>query len=354
MPTHPASMNPTARTSALRGLLRPLMTAFLVVGAGVACSLFGGSRASGPSAGSGPGGLNDPTAGLEGLAAYRATLVLEFDGTRDGAPLAWSQTLTLESDRAASARLLTMDRHGPDPSQDAEGILIGQFGEMSLTRPDADAACQAEVGDDALTIPEPASLLRPFQAVSLSDQPEDHNGVSARHATLDAEAIGASSQAEVDGEVWVAAEGDFIVGYALEIDGTADDLGEGLEGVMRWEYDLEPLGQDGGLLPPPGCPLGMVEAPLPDDAAQIVSQPGILSLTTGLDVTAAAEFYREQLASQGWTAGQSDYLTPRAALLTFTQPDRQLTVRIEPGPPTQIWITLARPSTATPGAAPQP
>ncbi len=158
----------------------------------------------------------------------------------------------------------------------------------------------AEAGDKPLAIPEPAGLLRPIQQpIAFSGSPEEKNGVLAIHATLDARAIGASPQAQVKGEIWVAKDGGYVISYALEINGTADDWGKGVEGVMRWEYDLEAIGQPLSLLPPPGCPLGMVDAPMPEDATQVESQPGSLSLTTGLDVARRPKFYSGALAAAG-------------------------------------------------------
>jgi hypothetical protein len=350
MPDPSSSMSPPPRYKTHRTLLRPAAVVLLLAGAGLACSLTRGSSPSTrTSANGGAGSLNNPSAGLEGLSSYRATLHLEFDGTQNGAPLTWSQDLRLESDQTATARLLSIDRRGPDASQDVEGTLIGQFGSMTITRPATEGACQGQAGETPLAIPEPASLLRPLQqSITYSGSPEERNGVSTLHGALDSDVVEASPQAKVQGEIWVAKEGGYIVRYVLEINGTEDDWGKGIEGVMRWEYDIDGVGQDLGLLPPPGCPPGMVDAPLPDDAAKVETQPGILTLTTGLDVTAAAEFYREQLPLHGWSESNTGFLTPRAAWLTFLQPSQQLVISIRDGPPTQIWITLEYPATPAP------
>ena len=157
------------------GVFLRLAAAVLVLAlAGAACSVNTGSNPSGSPTTTKAGLLKDLAVHLEGLSSYRAALHLEFDGSKDGAPLAWSQDLLLESDRTDSARLLTIDRRGPDSGQDAAGILIGQFGSMSLTRPAADGACRAETGDKPLAIPEPAGLLRPVQQpLTYSGSPEE-------------------------------------------------------------------------------------------------------------------------------------------------------------------------------------
>jgi hypothetical protein len=329
----------------LRSLLPTAAVIFLLALAGLACSLSGGSASPVPPATSMADSLTNPSTGLEELSSYRASLHIGFDGTKDGEPLAWSQDLLLEADRTTSARLLTMNVHGPDLSQDATGTLAGQFGSMSLYRAEALGACRAEVVETPLPVPEPASLLRPLlQPVNFSESPEQRNGISSLHAALDNQAVGASSAARVTGELWVAKDGGYIVSYVLEIEGKADDWGKGIEGTMRWEYDLEEVNQNLGLLPPSGCPLGMVIAPTPGDAASVEAQPGSMTLTTGQDVIAVGKFYRTQLPLEGWVETQPGFLTSRAARLTFLKPGQQLVVHIQDGPPTQVWLTLENPA----------
>ena len=333
----------------------------LLVSLEAACSLNRGSSTPGVPATTVAGAVTDPAIGLGGLSSYRATLHLSFDGTRDGTPLAWSQDLLLESDQAASARLLTIDRQGPDAGQAVHGMLIGQFGVMSLYQPAADEACQADSGNTALAIPEPARLLRSIQKpLAFDSSPQEKNGISTLHAIFGPPEVGAGSQAKGTGEIWIAQNGGYILRYSLEMNGSADDWGKGIEGVMRWDYNLEQVGQPLGLLPPMSCPLGMVDAPLPEDAAKVESKPGILTFTSSLDLAAAAQFYRDRLSARGWNEVMPAFLSSRAARLVFTQPDRQLIVHIRAGSPGTVQINLERiasvqpqsGTSATPG--PQP
>jgi hypothetical protein len=320
----------------------PMAAILLLAVAQLACSLGGGSVTPGTSAIRTAGNRNPMADGLDKLASYRATLHLEFNGTRDGAQLVWSQDMVLGSDKPSSVRVLSIHRKGPEAGQAFDGMVAGQFGAMSINRSFTGAACSAETGGSPLTIPDLANLLRPYHTESFSTSPQERNGVSANKTTLDAAAIDASQQSKVQGEVWVAVQGGYIVYYDLVIDGTEADWGQGIKGVMHWEYSLKPTGEELDLLPPEGCPLGMVEAPKPDDAVEVSNQPGILTLTTDLKVAAAAKFYQEQLAVLGWTESKTTFLTPRNARMTFTKPDRQLVINIQEGPPTGIWISLER------------
>jgi hypothetical protein len=335
-----------------------MAAALLLAAAGLACSFGGSTAAPGtPAAAGTPAMKNAMAAGLADLASYQATLHLEFEGTKDGARLAWSQDMVLESDKLSSVRALSIHRKGPEAGRDIDGMVAGQFGALSINRSSAGAACSAEAGGTPLTIPDPANLLRPYHTVTFSKTAEERNGISAKKATLNAAAVGANPQAKVTGEVWTAVQGGYIVYYNLVLDGTEADWGKGIKGAMHWEYSLKTAGEGLDLLPPEGCPLGMVEAPQPKDAAEVSNQPGIQTLTTGLDVAAAAKFYQEQLAGLGWTESKTTFLTPRNARLIFTKPDRQLVVNIQAGSPTEIWISLERltkPSTALQGLTPAP
>ncbi len=114
-----SSQSLPSRSKIRGGFLRLAAAVLLLALAGAACSLNKGSNPSGSPTNTQAGSLKNLSVHLEGLSSYRAALHLEFYGTKDGAPLAWSQDLLLESDRTASARLLTIDRRGPDSGQDA-------------------------------------------------------------------------------------------------------------------------------------------------------------------------------------------------------------------------------------------
>src|SRR5688572_12567562 len=59
----------------------------------------------------GPGSfdLPDPAAGLAELSGYRATLILSFDGTRDGQPDQWTRTYEMRTSQNPPARQLTIE-----------------------------------------------------------------------------------------------------------------------------------------------------------------------------------------------------------------------------------------------------
>src|SRR5688572_3294297 len=62
----------------------------------------------------GPGTFSFPDAktGLADLSSYKATLVLAFEGTRDGQPSQWSKTYILHSTNEPAARQLIIEKTG--------------------------------------------------------------------------------------------------------------------------------------------------------------------------------------------------------------------------------------------------
>jgi hypothetical protein len=218
---------------------------------------------------------------------------------------------------------------------------------MAIARASAKSPCRASVEDKPTTQLEPASLLRPYQGVTLSPSAEKQNGVSVKHGALDGKAVRTASQSKAEGEVWVAAQGGFIVRYVLQLDGGEDEWGKGVKGIMRWDYSLTPQTNPGGLLPPVGCPLGMIDAPLPKDAADVNNTPGFLSLTIKMGVPEAANFFQKGISEKGWTKEDGGHISSRSAILYFSKPDRRLVVRILDASPTQVWIELERTAAST-------
>jgi hypothetical protein len=66
---------------------------------------------------------------------------------------------------------------------------------------------------------------------------------------------------------------------------------EGIEGTLNWEYDLTEPNQPVILELPPGCPAGLVDAPLMPDAQDIRRQPGASIYLTARSITDVLTFY---------------------------------------------------------------
>jgi len=292
--------------------------------------------------GSGPFFFPDTRAGLADLTSYKATLTRSFDGTRDGQPFQSSITYVMLSTKEPAALQLTVQISGDltnlDPvfMAEADGVDYERSGEN---------ACIANVIEEGNSLGErlePAGFL---SAVIGGDEAgsEAINDMAANHYTFDQRALGEQGRSEATGEMWVAAEGGYILKYILTTKGDADYFGEGIEGTRTLDYQLSDINQPITLELPADCPAGMVDAPLLPDAVNVLKMPSVIAFDTTSSLADAAAFYQEQIPPLGWTMVGELMITDTSALLNFTQGNQEMRVlfnAVDGG--TKVHIVLAR------------
>ena len=74
---------------------------------------------------------------------------------------------------------------------------------------------------------------------------------------------------------------------------------------------------------PSDCPSGLVDVPIPADAADVVRAPGMVSYSTAATLTDAAAFVEAQFPAAGWTLTTPLEIADTTALLEFSL-DNQL------------------------------
>jgi len=300
--------------------------------------------------GPGPFILPDASVGLDALTSYNATLTIAFDGQQAGQPLQWSQTYTLRVAPDA-ARQVTVDRSG-DP---AAALFLAEVAGVAYERRGEQACTATALEADASLIDRflPAAFLTPVIGADEAGS-ETVNGLAALHYTFDERALGQANLTQSTGEVWVAADGGYVVKYLTSNVGAAEFFGEGLAGTLTFDYALtSPADPEAaaavlsGSLPA-DCPPGFVPAqPLPD-AANLVNLPGLLSFDTATSLEEAAAFYQAQLSAAGWTPLNDPIIAPTSQLLDFAQGDLQLTVILTSAPEgAAVRIVMVRPTPLT-------
>lgn len=271
--------------------------------------------------GTGPFILPDPQVGLAALASYAATLRLSFEGTQAGQPLQWSQTYALRVLPAPAARQVTVDRSG-DP---AAALFLAELEGVAYERRGQQACTATALEADASQIDRflPAAFLTPVIGADAAGS-ETVNGIAAAHYTFDERALGQDQLTDSTGEVWVAADGGYVVKYLVTNAGDAAFFGDELAGTLTYAYDLSTPAEPLPL--PAGCPPGFITAALLPDAANTLSLPGLLSYDTATPLADVAAFYAAHLPAAGWAPLNQPLLTATTALLDFAQGDLQLTV----------------------------
>lgn len=304
----------------------------------LACSTLtrGGPTASTPAPvtvqkdivyGSGPFNLPDAGVGLSELSSYEATLILSFDGTRDGQSEKWSQTYVMQAQKDPAARQLTIEKSGDLP--DLDPVFMAEAGGTSYER-NGDGACSAvqiATGNSLADRMEPANLLNYVIGADEAGS-ETVNDTLADHYTFDQYALGQEDRTQSTGEMWVASEGGYIVKYVLTTKGKADYFGDGIEGALSFDYELTAVNGPVEISIPADCPSGFVDAPQLPDASNVVSNLGVLTYETASSVQDAAAFYQQELPNAGWQAAGEPSITDKSALLAFERDSQSLTVSI--------------------------
>ena len=292
----------------------------------------------------GPGDLifPDTKAGLADLSSYKATLTLSFDGTRDGETQQWTKTYVMLTTREPAVRQLTIDKNGD--LSDIEAVFMAELDGAAYERL-GENSCIATVIDQENTLGEslePAGFLTGVHGAEAAGA-DTVSGAAADHYTFDERAFGQLDIAQSTGEIWVASEGGYIVKYVLTTIGNADYFGEGVEGILTWDYELTDVNQLVTIELPADCPAGMVDAPLLPDASDVLSMPGILTYGTSSSPADAAAFYQEQVPGLGWELLGEPSISDTAALLDFTKGDQMITIFITAGDSaTTIRIIIVR------------
>jgi len=307
--------------------------------------------------GSGPFTLSDPSVGLADLPNYTARLTVSFDGTRDGQAEKWTRTDTLTVSRDPAARMVVITASG-SPEFDAlnnttkievSGTDYERRGDNPCT-----ASVSSEGGDPAL---DDLAVALPGMIGADEAGSESVNGIEANQYTFNEQALGVGGTAHATGEVWVAAEGGYVVQYKLEVQGGPEYFGEGIDGTVRWDYDLD-TSSTASIAVPDGCPAGLIDAPVMDDAQHVQKLPSATMYETASDAASVLAFYQQELPALGWQQQGEPVAVEVMTRAAFVQGDQQLTLIITPleagGLKVRLLLGKVAPASGIPGLTPTP
>jgi hypothetical protein len=274
----------------------------------------------------------DPDA-LAGLDSYRAQwvwqwelpsgeteeMVMEIAQTRDPA----AEQFTMQTDEGTMEWIRIGDTQwtntgqGWAQMQQSEEDLTSMFGMGSFGPSDFSSLLSDVEGQDYLGR-------------------ESVNGLSALHYRLDLDPaqivlLTQGTVSDVDGEVWIADESGlpaFVVRYVMRWEGVAPTGGEE-RGNVEWSYEVFDVNSPITIEPPEGT----TETGLPDDipaypeVSELFAMEAMVSFTTSDAPATVADFYRQQLPAQGWTAA-SDEDFAGTVMQSWTKDGRQVDVVI--------------------------
>lgn len=271
--------------------------------------------------GPGPFNLLSTTDGLSDLSSYRATLAVTFEGSSGGQSTEWTRTYTMLVTGDPPARQLTVNAGDDSDGQVTRTEINNTFYEQQ-----AGGACSAsgiEAGTSLAEKWEPASFLDSVIGAEEAGS-ESANGIPSNHYTFDESALGAAGFADSVGELWVASDGGYLVRYTLETTGGEDYFGEGIEGTLTWDYQLDGVGSPQVIELPDDCPPALLNIPLLPDAADVLQFPGMSSYTTISNLADTLAFYQDQVSALGGEVANPPLITESSALFGFTLDDRPI------------------------------
>ena len=315
-----------------------------------------------PSTQGGSAALTDPTVGLDTLQSYHVSFRQDVTGSLDGQPFEYHTHI--EMSRLPGQMDFTRELGGTEePASYFHAITDGQAVYRWYT---AAQSCQGEVGELAVgETRDPASLLFHLTGATKKGT-ELVNQIPTTHYQFDQNDLRVSDpKPEVNGEVWIADQGGYVVKLALTIAPPSNPTGAGMEVGQDWTYEISQVNSIDSIELPQGCLPVPVEIPALPDAQEITRSSGLLSFITASRASEVVDLYFQALPALGWETDQQkptgDLILPVS--LSFAKGDLKLAVNIDDSDQggldvdVLIYMHGARPAvpsaaTAAPGAAP--
>jgi len=283
--------------------------------------------------------LPDPAVGLDSLQAYAQTLSISFNGTEDGEPVEYTDTYYQVSNRETHTQFTYMDITHPDGSR--EQIVFGNAGEAYYSKSEGEK-CHVSWGERATGVEPflPADLLSPLLGAQ-EDGVEEVNGVQTRRYTFDTVSLGYPSGTSVEGQVWLAIDGGYVVKYS-HIQDEGAFFGEGVRGEQVTEYELDQINAVTGPELPESCLPVLTDMPAMPDATEVQRLPQVLAYTSPSDISQIQSFYEQRLQDLGWTLSVTHpYPGDTTTVLIFlhTEDSRIAYVTLQAAG-TDTWVTV--------------
>ena len=267
--------------------------------------------------GVGPGDfiLPDPKVGLSSLSSYKSSLTVSFEGASGAGSRQWSATSKMlrSVDRAASQ--WTTANSGDRPPANPSYVAETGGTTYSVDQTGACTAAASSPGSSKLTLLEPATELPGVMGAEPLGE-KDIGGVHAVGYKFDERAVGQAAAVDTTGEIWIASDGGHVLEFAMTSKGADELFGKGLSGTITWHYQLTDINQPIAVELPQGCPAGLINAPMPADAAKVLEAPGLLSYETASSAADVLAFYKQASGALGWipageasgdTGGSAEY-----------------------------------------------
>lgn len=269
---------------------------------------------------------------LQKLASFRTMLSFASEGTdADGKPVKDTTEMITEYVKEPPARRLTMtitDSDAENPEQPQTIEMVEKDGTVYMKADDQWISIGAESSPfsdpDMRFLMDSGLLFDDLQGLERVRPDEKVNGIDSRHfkfsdtALAGWLALSADSNAEVDGDVWIAKDGGYLTRYVLAMqvtDGSGGALAPNLaNGTVTMSYELNDVNKPITIELPEDIAGGLSMKgfdadnpfPVPDDGMVMMSSPEATMLQTALSSEDAVAFYEKALTDLGWSKNDEE------------------------------------------------
>ncbi len=273
--------------------------------------------------------------GLDKLQSYRARWTSEWNATEAGKTVTitwdWNEEFTSEP-KALHFVLNSTSSDEPAEQGKMEIWQIGDMSYMMMGEAGAEECISVSNEEDQFE----RGLFNPSSLGSLNDARyvgmDNVNGIRARHYKYDEKAASLTGFSKVDGEIWVAVDGGYVVKDIMRWEGGLGFLGAVTEGAQdgkgQWTWELSDVNQPIIIEPPANCESAAGDLPLMDDATEQTTFGDMISYKTAAKLDQVVAFYQDEMARAGWQAEGEPMTTDAFAQLGFTKDSQTVSIMI--------------------------
>jgi hypothetical protein len=293
--------------------------------------------------------LTDREAALKDLKSYRASMKLEWSGTRDGKPAAftWESTEEFTSDpKASHTKFVSSDSTDADRMGSMEIYNFGEQSYIVTTNGEGEMSCTAFSSADNKAA---QNLISPSSMGSIRggkyQGTESVNGVRTKHYRYDEKGAGMFGISRLTGDVYVATDGGYAVKDTATWEGALFGLGDEEKdlGKGSWTWEIRDINQKFEIQPPEGCESAAGDIPVMSDATEKATFGDMISYKTPSKFDVVAKFYETEMARAGWAPEGEGMKTEGFATMGFKRDDQQANIMLSSeGDMTSVLITVQK------------
>jgi len=286
-----------------------------------------------PAADSGEEDLNlsSLTGGLAALNSYKSKFTMTFSGKDDqGQPVSGTWTMEEDLTREPLAQRTAMSSTSQLEGEAGqfgsfEVITVGDMSYWITKEADGAESCTSMSSGEATNPQE--GVFTPDIMGEINDAKylgtDTVNGVRARHYAWEENSLPVWGFSGVKGDVWMAADGEYVVKYVAEASGKGMLFGSSQEeGTVHFEYGLTDVNGAFTIEPPAECEVPATDIPIMADAEDKMTFGTTVSYSSPSALADVVAFYQEEMPKNGWQASGEPMSAEGFASLEFTKDGR--------------------------------